>query len=328
MFTVTNKSDEFVPLNELDLKGIDNFDIIVGSDASVLFMTNEGFNKTYIVMNKQHVDYKNIDNRRFPNRNIMRHVSPPSVVTVLDQIEFILDKVLTDNIKKDIDRRMNIKYNNLLSNSDNYNEEYDTPFKFSVYRDFAYKDENTQEIKYYRLESALACWATILNFKSIPLCKIQYHKEFKNGKEKFVGEGKYKRIVDNIINKLSSPRDNKPLVKLSVNRIKEYLIDNTNWSSYDKYLLYINGYATWLKEITENGFYKTNGNILNYGSTEYRTEEKLDLDIYTYVGEDKVDPNNIKSVNFLNRIDITKEELQIMFDYERTIRNNRSRIVL
>ena len=54
--------------------------------------------------------------------------------------------------------------------------------------------------------------------------------------------------------------------------------------------MYINGYATWLKEITENGFYKTNGNILNYGSTEYRTEEKLDLDIYTYVGEDKVEP--------------------------------------
>ena len=99
-------------------------------------MTNEGFNKTYIVMNKQHVDYKNIDNRRFPNRNIMRHVSPPSVVTVLDQIEFILDKVLTDNIKKDIDRKMNIKYNNLLSNSDNYNEEYDIPFKFSVYDRF------------------------------------------------------------------------------------------------------------------------------------------------------------------------------------------------
>lgn len=332
MFTIINRTDEFIPLNEIDLNKIDNFDIIVDStNSSVLFLINTGYNKTPVILNKQHVDYKNRDNRRFPDRFIMKHVSPQNVHTPLEQIEFILEYVLDDNTKKDLDRRMNIKYDNILSNSDTYSEDNDTPLKFSVYRDFIYEDEDTKETRYYRLESTLACWATIVNFKSIPLCKIKYHKEItKDNKVKFVGEVNYKRIVDIITNKLSSPRESNLLVKECVERVQKYMIDNTPWSTYNKYVLFINGYATWVKEINEDGSYKIKDNILNSGPTEFRKESKLDPDIYTYIGneDNKLDPQNIICKEYLKRIKIIKQELQPMFDYERIVRNKRSLILL
>ena len=245
---LSESNSDFYILNELNLAKFRGFGLIQDANKSKLRIINNEL----VIINKHHIESKNINNSRFPSDpDIKKYIAGlRQINNYEDHINFILDKTIkskTNNIQKTIDNIMNNVYNKVIIGTGQYDfENDDVPFKLSVYNTFKWFDKSTNSTRFFKLEAALAVYGTFLTFNKYPLILIDEWDTRKN-------PNPFQRKIISSVNScianfkhnngydLFEINNNNNNNKIKIN--KDFLLKQQN------YILYINGYSTWVKEV-------------------------------------------------------------------------------
>ena len=238
---ISQTYSDFYVLNELNLGKHRAFGLIQNIDKSFL----RYIDGTLIIVNKHHIEDKNVNNSRFPDDpEIKKYVAPSNISNCEEHIKYILDKTIkrkSTSVKRIIDEIMNKKYGDTIIKTSEYDyKKDDVPFKLSLYHNFKWFDKSKNSYRLFRLESALAVYGTFLTFDRYPLTLID-EWDIKTNNNSY-----QKRIISSVNSCIAQFRqkNNYDLFDTENGKLnKDFLIKHNN------YILYINGYSTWVKEV-------------------------------------------------------------------------------